>query len=448
MSLLLISSLAGTGLLLFIGFLIASSLRRVVPTNEVHIVQSSKRTTSYGKDTNNGNTYYQYPSWLPFFGITRSIFPVSNFDVDLKSYEAYDKGRLPFVVDVKAFFRIEKSDIAAQRVSSFEELHSQLSAIVQGAIRTILASNEIEEIMQGRSKFGEEFTKEVSAQLANWGVETVKNIELMDIRDHKDSRVIANIMEKKKSHIEMESRTEVAKNQKMAKMAEIEANKEVELQSQSASQEVGLRTTQNERQVALANQERVQVLKDQEKITKEKEMSILSIQHVRTAEINKEVALVKAEQDKRLAIINAEASKEQSVITSAGQLASTENLAKGIALEGKAKADAQEAMLLAPVNAQTTLAKEIGSNESYQKYLITIERVKADQAIGIAQAGALKEADIKIISNSGKPTEGLKNVMELFSSSGGTELGGMLEGLGQTELGQKLLTKVLGETKQ
>ncbi len=27
------------------------SLRRVVPTNEVHVVQSSKRTTSYGKDT-------------------------------------------------------------------------------------------------------------------------------------------------------------------------------------------------------------------------------------------------------------------------------------------------------------------------------------------------------------------------------------------------------------
>ena len=29
--------------------------RKVVPTNEVHIVQSSKKTLSYGKDTGNGS---------------------------------------------------------------------------------------------------------------------------------------------------------------------------------------------------------------------------------------------------------------------------------------------------------------------------------------------------------------------------------------------------------
>ncbi len=49
------------------------SLRRVVTTNEVHIVQSSKLTTSYGKDTNNGNTYYEWPSWLPVIGVTKIV---------------------------------------------------------------------------------------------------------------------------------------------------------------------------------------------------------------------------------------------------------------------------------------------------------------------------------------------------------------------------------------
>jgi flotillin len=33
------------------------SLRRVVNTNEVHIVQSSRETVSYGKDQGAGNTY-------------------------------------------------------------------------------------------------------------------------------------------------------------------------------------------------------------------------------------------------------------------------------------------------------------------------------------------------------------------------------------------------------
>ena len=39
------------------------SLRRIVPTNEVHIVQRTKDTISYGKDATDkmGNTYYQIP---------------------------------------------------------------------------------------------------------------------------------------------------------------------------------------------------------------------------------------------------------------------------------------------------------------------------------------------------------------------------------------------------
>jgi len=49
-------------------------------------------------------------------------------------------------------------------------------------------------------------------------------MELMDIRDAQGHANIANIMAKKSSHIEMESRTEVAKNRQLAETAEI-ANK-------------------------------------------------------------------------------------------------------------------------------------------------------------------------------------------------------------------------------
>lgn len=428
--------------LLAAGF-VAITLRRVVSTNEVHIVQSAGKTTSYGKDTSNGNVYYEWPSFLPVLGVTKIVLPVSVFDLDLSAYEAYDKGRLPFVVDVKAFFRITASDVAAQRVASFEELHNQLKAVVQGAVRTILASNEIEEIMQGRSKFGKEFTEEVDGQLASWGVATVKSIELMDIRDHKDSRVIANIMEKKKSHIEMESRTEVAKNKQAASIAEIEAQKEVDLKSQSAKQAVGLRTTQNEREVALAQQEKTQAIKEQEKLTKEKEMNVLSVESVRRAEIDKEVQVVAAEKIKQTSVISAEGVKATAVLKAEGDLESKRRESEGITLEGTARADAEKAMQLAPVQAQITLAKEIGSNKEYQEYLITIRKVEAAQAVGTEQAKALTAADVKVITNSGSPTAGLTSVMDLFSSRGGTEVGAMLEALGQSETGQALLSKVL-----
>lgn len=424
---LVLSSLA-----VFVGFttLIAFFLRRVVSTNEVHIVQSAKKTTSYGKDTGNGNTYYQWPSFLPVLGITKIVLPVSVFDLDLTAYEAYDKGRLPFVVDVKAFFRITASDMAAQRVSSFQELHNQLKAIVQGAVRTILASNEIEEIMQGRSKFGAEFTKEVDGQLASWGVSTVKSIELMDIRDHKDSHVIKNIMEKKKSHIEMESRTAVAQNMQVAKVAEIKAQQEVALQEQNASQSIGLRKVENQRQVELATQEANQSIIEQKKTTKEKEMAVLRVEQVRKAEMDQNVCTVNAETNKRVAILTAD-----------GMLEAKKRDSEAIAIEGTARASAEKAMQLAPIEAQITLAKEIGNNESYQKYLITIRQVEAQQAVGMKQAEALKEADVKIISNTGDVVSGATNVMDLFSSSGGTKMGAMLEGLAQTPVGAKLLSK-------
>lgn len=416
-------------------------LRRVVPTNEVHIVQSSKKTMSYGKDTGNGNTYYEWPSWLPVVGITKITLPMSVFDLDLEAYEAYDKGRLPFVVDVKAFFRISDSNVAAQRVASFEELHGQLKAIVQGAVRVILASNDIEEILQGRSTFGEQFTNEVKEQLVHWGVETVKNIELMDIRDSQKSQVIHNIMEKKKSHIEMESRTEVAKNMKTAQMAEIEAKKEVELQNQSAQQAVGLRTIEVQRAVELQNQEKAQQVKEQEKLTKEKEMSVKQVEQIRTAEIGKQVSIVQAQQAQETAILIAEGNKKTAILSAEGQLETKRREAEGIQLEGAAKAEAEKALQLAPVQAQITLAKEIGSNKEYQEYLVTIRKIEATETVGKEQAKALTSADVKVIANTGSSGVNLDSVMDLFSSKGGTEIGAMLEGLANTDKGKDLLGK-------
>lgn len=426
----LISTIVGGGIFALIAVL-AVLLRRVVPTNEVHIVQSSKRTTSYGKDTENGNTYYEWPSWVPVIGINRIDLPVSVFDLDLAGYEAYDKGRLPFVVDVKAFFRISDSNMAAQRVSNFEELHSQLKAVVQGAVRTILASNEIEDIMQGRSKFGDEFTREVSSQLSQWGVSTVKNIELMDIRDGKDSHVIQNIMAKKKSHIEMESRTEVAKNMQAAKVAETNANREVELNTQDAAQATGLRTAQTRQAVSIAVEKAAQATNEEKKLTKQKDMAIIEVERVRQAEIERSVAVTEADQKKQSMILAAD-----------GQLESKKREAEAIQLEGGARAAAETAMKMAPVQAQTALAKEIGTNVGYQNYLVTIRKVEADQAIGVEQAKALKEADIKVIANSGDVGSGIQKVSDLFSSRGGTSIAAMLEAFVQSEAGKAIVEKI------
>jgi len=444
----LLFAILGLAGLLTITMLSTLFLRKVVPTNEVHIVQSAKKTTSYGKDTGNGNTYYEWPIWLPFLGVRKSQMPTSVFNLNIKDYEAYDKGRLPFVVDVMAFFRIDDSNVAASRVASFQELDAQLQAIVKGSIRTILANNDIETILASRAVFGEQFTEEVKEQLKHWGVCAVKNIELMDIRDHQTSQVIHNIMEKKKSHIEMESRTEVAKNMKLAQTAEIEAKREVDLSQQEAQQTVGLRMVDTQREVELSKQASLQAVKEQERLTKEKEMNVVRVEHVKTAEINRDMAVVQADQSKQTTILAAEGEKQKTVLTAEGQLESQKRNAEGITLTGQAKANAEKAMQLAPVEAQVVLAKEIGQNESYQKYLITIKQVEAQQAIGVEQAKALDKAEIKVIANTGSNiSSGLNNVMDLFSAKGGQQIGAALESLANTDTGKALIEKVVTPKK-
>lgn len=411
---------------------VMAMLRRVVPANEVHIIQTKKATTSYGKDTESGNVYYEYPEWVPHFGMTVVVLPVSVFDCDLLSYDAYDKGRVPFTLDVKAFFRITDSNKAAQAVSSFNELHSQLKSILQGAVRTILASEDIETILEGRSVFGERFTKEVQSQLVQWGVSTVKVIELMDIRDAEGSKVIHNIMEKKKSKIEMESRIEVANNRQTAEQAEIQAKREVDLSKQQATQQVGIRQAEQEREVGIARENAAQQIAVSSAETAEKQAAVQRVQTLRSAEIKRDAAIVAADEQAKTQVVIAE-----------GDLQSEKLAAEAVKVAGEAAADAERAMQLAPVQAQIVLAKEIGENEGYQQYLIRLEEVKVSQVVGVAQAKALESADLKVIATAGNASEGLSSLGEMFSTNGGTKVGSMLEGIANTPMGAALLSKFL-----
>lgn len=426
---------------------IAIMFRVVVSTNDVDIVQSAKRTISYGKDQAAGNVYYAWPAWVPVIGVKTIRLPVSVFDQDLSAYAAYDKGRVPFVIDIMAFFRVTDSNVAAQRVHSFPELLDQLKSILQGAVRTILASSEIEEILEGRSKFGEMFTKEVDHQLREWGVQTVKVIELMDIRDAQGSQVIHNIMEKKKSLIEMQSRVEVAGNMQTAQMAEIDAQREVKTREQEALRQIGVRTAEKEREIGVSQEQAKQAIKEQARVTAEKDMAVIQVQHVRKAEIDRDVQVVAAEQDKRTSVIKAEGHKQQTVLVAEGNLQSTKLHAEGIQAEGTAKAEAEKLMQLAPVQAQITLAQEIGSNDGYQRYLVSIRQIEANQTVGVEQAKALVEADVKIISNSGDPVSGATSVLDLFTPKGGTQLGATLEALAQTSVGAAIVEKLTGDGK-
>ena len=421
-------------IMIIVTLLIGMVLRRVVPTNMVHIVQSSNTTTPYGRGKAKGNTYYEWPSWVPFIGVSVTTFPESIFQVSLTNYEAYDTARLPFIVDITAFFRVDSAETAAQRVSSFNELHSQLQEVLQGSVRRILATNYLEDIMKERSKLGDEFTKEVQTNIAEWGVLPVKMIEFMDLRDSSKGNVIADIMAKEQSRIEKESRTTVAENRKEAELKEIDAKQQVDVQKQQAEQQVGMRTAEKDKQVGIAKEQANQDIQEQTKITAEKLMAVKLVEEEKQAEIKKKVA-----------VINAEEVAEVNIKIADGEKKSAELRATAIVAVGNAEAEAEKAMLMAPVDTQISLAKEIGENVGYQKYLITIEQVKVSKDVGMEMAKALQQADIKVIANGTDPQSGLNSAINMFGSSGaktGMDLNGLLSTLGASEEGSNLLNSV------
>lgn len=424
--------------------------RRVVPTNMVHIIQRKSSTVNYGRGQPGGNTYYAWPSWMPLIGISVTQFPESIFQVSLQNYVAYDKARVPFVVDVTAFFRISDASQAAQRVGSFDQLNTDLQAVLQGAVRRLLATNDLEFIMESRSELGDQFTQEVSSQTEEWGVSTAKSIEFMDLRDTDRGQVIANIMAKEESRISMESRSTVADNQRKAELAEIDAAREVEEQRQQAAQLIGIRTAQKELEVGVANEEAKQRIAESAKETMERDMNVREVEEVRSAQIKRGVAEVKAEEDKRVLVINAEAAKEAEIVSATadkeameqraqGELITAQKDAEGISARGLAQAEAEKAMLQAPVDTQIALAKEIGTNEGYQHYLIAIEQIKASQTVGSEMAKAMSAAELKVIANASDINGGLSNLGDMFSPAGGTSLTGMLSALSQGEEGAALL---------
>lgn len=443
------------------------SLRRIVPTNVVHIVQRGDKTVSYGVGKGS-NVYYEFPKWLPRIGVMVRSLPVSNFDIDLYKYSAYDKDRVPFVVDVKAFFHIADTNQAAEKVESFEELKKQLENVVQGAVRSILAKSKLEEIMEERSIFGVQFTEAVNADLANWGVASIKNIELMDVRDAEGSSVIGQIMAKRMSAIDMESRTEVAKNTKLAEQAELTARQEIDVtkadtqkiagEAQAKSiQAIGIAKAEATKKAGIAEQQSISDIAQAERATAEQQMEVVKVNEIKQAEINKEKAIIAAEQNKRQIEIDAEAAKFRVETEASAALEAQIKNAEGVRILGEAEAEiikakgisgaeSKKAMELAGVTAQTTLAKEIGENKSYQEYLIKIKEVEVTQIVGVAQyesmAKAMSGADLKLLVNSGDVHSGIGKLSDVFTAKGGSQLNGLLESLKQTEEGKGLLGMV------
>ncbi len=389
-------------------------LRRVVPTDEVHIVRSSKGQLVYGtpqatatkelsaeeidqfKSQFKGNSYYEWPVWVPKVGVSVRVLPLKNIKIPINGYDAYDVDKVPFNIDILAWFCITDFATASERITDISTLMEDLRGIVQGAARSILGKDEIRNIMIERAKYTDQFTEAVSSQVSGWGVKSVKSVELMDVRDAQNEVVIANIMKEKKAAIDMKSRTAVAENEQKAREAEISSRQELELREINSQQAVALREEDKKelvgkrqadvtREVGISTEKSNQEVEEQKKITTEKKMNVLQVETVRKAEIVKQETIVKANADrekaeveKKTTIVNEEAAKEKKrleaeadlvtqqnkakelEVNSAAELVVKQNKAKEITVEAEAKAE----QVKLEANANSAKVKLEGSAEA------------------------------------------------------------------------------------
>lgn len=386
------------GLIFAAGVLIiAMALRVVVPTNQVHVVQRRKGSTAYGRNENAGNVYYRIPAAIPRFGVEVTRVPIDIFGINLQGYEAYDKNRVPFQVDVTAFFQIEDAVVASQRMGAYEQMLQQLTKTLQGAVRKVLAVHTVDEIMGTRAELSAAFLTEVRAQVQDWGVKA-NSTEFMHIGDAGETSVITDIMNKERSTIERESRVRVAENNRDAQVAEI-----------AAQQTASLKDVERRRVIAVEQEKAEQTRLEQQAETKRKAMEVVEVETVRTQEIQKkqqviaaeaqaDVAKAQADGQAEAARRNASGSKDSKVLEGQGD-------AERIGLTGRAEADVVQAKGLAEAEAIRKKAEALKDlNEAGQ----LVEKLKAQVSIETAKyealGRALEKAEVKIVNSGNGPS--------------------------------------------
>jgi len=453
------------GIIAFLVILfIITKLRKVVPTNEVHIVQSKKNTTPFGKGQEAWNVYLDWPAWVPGFWVEVQHLPLSIFDLQLNWYKAYDVGKVPFQVDITAFFEIKEPVLAAEKVFSITELKDQLNETLKWVVRKILASKDIVEVMETRSEIKDQFYQEVFQAVKAWWVD-LKNVEFMDIRDDEKSQVVTNIMMKKRSLIESESQIEVAENQKQAtiekenkiseaRAAAAKAKSSADIISSDSERDAELKRIENEKLtqnqdiekekiLAIQKEEAKQKVYESEKETKARELAVKQLDEEKKAEIAKNIEVIKAEEQKEKSIIDAQAEKESIKLKAEAEKIKIELEAEAektkIESIWLAEAKKIDYMWTAEAKNKTQMAEALNSFDSESiAYMVKELEVELAKIVDLEKAKSLASADVKVISTWSNGGEWVKSFMDLFSANGWTNIWAMVQAAKNTMWEEKV----------
>ena len=240
-----------------------------------------------------------------------------------------------------------------------EEIHKQVSEILVGETRAIMATMLIEEINAERDKFLNKVRGSLEQELAKVGYD-VTNINISEITD--DANYIKNLGQKAATKAQANAEADIAEQRKQGnvKIANTKKEEEIQVAAATKEQEVTVNETKQEQEVRVAEIQR-----------------------------DKEIKLAEAAKERESGIATQEAEKAANIAEAQADAESKKATAKARQISAVAKAQAEAESNKAGSEAEQT--KNIAKFEADAE--ATKNEQEAQKLIRVAKANQEKEAE-------------------------------------------------------
>lgn len=375
----------------------------VVDPNKAHVVifmgHGRKVYTPHIGDEGKKPTSYFF---IPII-MKRTILPLTNVKMEIEGFELTDANVAPFSCEVTCWFRIEKPEVAVEKLDideKFEDsVRGTLEELIRGVARASAMKQEILDIMRDRKTFGHTVETEVNGALEEWGLELVK-LEVIDFSDPEGSTVIEDYENMRKAEIRASSRKIVAEQDKDATIVEAQSAKLSGIARAEADREVEKANVEKDKQILIAQEEANATVAKQREIANTK----------------------KVEAEKALTVGQATVQKQAAIEIAEGE-------AQSVFKKGKAQADVVAEVGLAEAKSTDAKAEAL---KKYNEAGITLEQIKAFVEVQKSMydnlGKALSSADINLVGGAdGGSLFGFD-----LGSKGGASLGQFIKSLENT----------------
>ena len=400
------------------------NLYRIVPVNEAHVrvmfnkrdvFMSRAKANSKSDELKEDNLLDYKPSyWYVPFVTKLTRMPLDNLRIDVDEVKLNDKNMAKFTCDVIVFVNIDNPLLCAERTSLTKEseyyegkvpqVSKDFAAIIESNMRSVTTRFDLLEIYKDRTKLDDAITTQIQDVFLKWGLRLV-NLEIKDIKDAPGSTIITDIEAKQAAVISADARVKTAEEKRRAGISEAENLKQTEMIKAQTEEEWKKRHIEKEQRLSVAQQEKIMQESEKEREANEKRVEAKRTIDVGGAQIEKQKIQQQSEANKIKIELEAQAQASQIQYLAEAQknksILEAEGRAFEITNEGNAEAAIIKTKLLAEAEGKDELQKALNKFEDKAIRALVAERmIEMQQAVGIAGANALANADMRIFAGS------------------------------------------------